>query len=63
MIQYCLRITRAGEAYQTVRCPYYNLAGWPIENGIENQLYLMNGYRVVGAGEDTYVKCEKKNSG
>lgn len=47
------------EAYQTVRCPYYNLAGWPIENGIENQLYLMNGYRVVGAGEDTYVKCEK----
>ena len=20
----------------------------------------MNGYRVVGAGEDTYVKCEKK---
>lgn len=49
------------EAYQMVRCPYYNLAGWPIENGIENQLYLMNGYRVVGAGEDTYVKCEKKN--
>ena len=48
------------EAYQTVRCPYYNLAGWPIENGIENQLYLMNGYRVVGAGEDTYVKCEQK---
>ena len=48
------------EAYQTVRCPYYNLVGWPIENGIENQLYLMNGYRVVGAGEDTYVKCEKK---
>lgn len=48
------------EAYQTVRCPYYNLAGWPIENGIENQLYLMNGYRVVGAGEDTYVKCKKK---
>ena len=48
------------EAYQTVRCPCYNLAGWPIENGIENQLYLMNGYRVVGAGEDTYVKCEKK---
>ena len=48
------------EAYQTVRCPYYNLAGWPIENGIENQLYLMNVYRVVGAGEDTYVKCEKK---
>ena len=48
------------EAYQTVRCPYYNLAGWPIENGIENQLYLMNGYRFVGAGEDTYVKCEKK---
>lgn len=48
------------EAYQTVRCPYYNLAGWSIENGIENQLYLMNGYRVVGAGEDTYVKCEKK---
>lgn len=48
------------EAYQTVRCPYYNLAGWPIENGIENQLYLMNGYRVVGSGEDTYVKCEKK---
>ena len=48
------------EAYQTVRCPYYNLAGWPIENGIENQLYLMNGYRVVGAGEDNYVKCEKK---
>lgn len=48
------------EAYQTVRCPYYNLAGWPIENGIENQLYLMNGYRVVGAGEDTYVKCDKK---
>jgi hypothetical protein len=48
------------EAYQTVRCPYYNLAGWPIENGIENQLYLMNGYSVVGAGEDTYVKCEKK---
>lgn len=48
------------EAYQTVRCPYYNLAGWPIENGIEDQLYLMNGYRVVGVGEDTYVKCEKK---
>ena len=48
------------EAYQTVGCPYYNLAGWPIENGIENQLYRMNGYRVVGAGEDTYVKCEKK---
>lgn len=48
------------EAYQTVRCPYYNLAGWPIENGIENQLCRMNGYRVVGAGEDTYVKCEKK---
>lgn len=48
------------EAYQTVRCPYYNLAGWPIENGIENQLYRMNGYRVVGAGEGTYVKCEKK---
>ena len=48
------------EAYQTIRCPYYNLAGWPIENGIENQLYLMNGYRVAGAGEDTYVKCEKK---
>ena len=48
------------EAYQTVRCPYYNLAGWPIENGIEAQLYLMNGYRVVSAGEDTYVKCEKK---
>lgn len=48
------------EAYQTVRCPYYNLAGWPIENGIENQLYLINGYRVVGAGEDTYVKCKKK---
>lgn len=48
------------EAYQTVRCPYYNLAGWPIENGIENQLYLINGYRVVGADEDTYVKCEKK---
>ena len=48
------------EAYQTVGCPYYNLAGWPIENGIENQLYLINGYRVVGAGEDTYVKCEKK---
>lgn len=48
------------EAYQTVGCPYYNLAGWPIENGIENQLYLMNGYRVVGVGEDTYVKCEKK---
>lgn len=48
------------EAYQTVRCPYYNLAGWPIENGIENQLYRMNGYRVMGAGEDTYVKCEKK---
>ena len=48
------------EAYQTVRCPYYNLAGWSIENGIENQLYLINGYRVVGAGEDTYVKCEKK---
>ena len=48
------------EAYQTVRCPYYNLAGWPIKNGIENQLYLINGYRVVGAGEDTYVKCEKK---
>ena len=48
------------EAYQTVRCPYYNLAGWPIENGIENQLYLMNVYRVVGAGEETYVKCEKK---
>ena len=48
------------EAYQTVQCPYYNLAGWPIENGIENQLYLMNGYRVAGAGEDNYVKCEKK---
>lgn len=48
------------EAYHTVQCPYYNLAGWPIENGIENQLYLMNGYRVVGAGEDNYVKCEKK---
>lgn len=48
------------EAYQTVQQPYYNLAGWPIENGIENQLYLMNGYRVVSTGEDTYVKCEKK---
>lgn len=48
------------EAYQTVRCPYYNLAGWPIENGIEDQLYQINGYRIVSAGEDTYIKCEKK---
>ena len=46
------------EAYQTVRCPYYNLAGWPIENGLENQLYLMNGYRVVGAV--TYENVRKK---
>ena len=48
------------EAYQSVQQPYYNLEGWPIENGIEDQLYQLNGYRVVSAGEDTYVKCEKK---
>ena len=48
------------EAYQTVQQPYYNLAGWPIENGIEDQLYQINGYRIVSAGEDTYIKCEKK---
>lgn len=48
------------EAYQTVQQPYYNLAGWPIENGIEDQLYQMNGYRVVSTDEDTYIKCEKK---
>lgn len=48
------------EAYQSVRHPYYNLAGWPIENGIEDQLYQMNGYLVVSAGEDHVMKCEKK---
>ena len=48
------------EAYQTVQQPCYNLAGWPIENGIEDQLYQINGYRVVNTGEDTYIKCEKK---
>ena len=48
------------EAYQTVQQPYYNLAGWPIENGIEDQLYHINGYRIVSTGEDTYIKCEKK---
>ena len=48
------------EAYQSVCQPYYNLAGWPIENGIEDQLYQVNGYRVVNAGEDSYMKCEKK---
>lgn len=48
------------EAYQSVCQPYYNLTGWPIENGIEDQLYLVNGYRVVNAGEDSYMKCEKK---
>lgn len=48
------------EACQSIRQPYYNLSGWPIENGIEAQLYQMNGYRVVSAGEDTFIKCEKK---
>ena len=48
------------EAYQSVAHPYYNLAGWPIENGIEDQLYQINGYRVVSADEDHYVSCEKK---
>ena len=48
------------EAYQSVSHPYYNLAGWPIENGIEDQLYQMNGYRIVSADEDHYVPCEKK---
>lgn len=48
------------EAYQSIRQPYYNLTGWPIENGIEDQLYQVNGYRVVNAGEDNYMKCEKK---
>lgn len=48
------------EAYQSIRQPYYNLAGWPIENGIEDQLYQVNGYRVVNASEDNYMKCEKK---
>lgn len=48
------------EAYQSVRQPYYNLGGWPIANGIEDQLYQVNGYRVVSADEDNYMKCEKK---
>lgn len=48
------------EACQSVQHPYYNLAGWPIENGVEDQLYQMNGYRVVSVGEDTYFQCEKK---
>ena len=46
------------EAYQTVQQPYYNLEGWPIENGIEDQLYHINGYRIVSTGEDTYIKCK-----
>lgn len=48
------------QAYQSVRQPYYNLGGWPIENGIEDQLYQLNGYRIVSVGEDNYMKCEKK---
>lgn len=48
------------EAYQSVHQPYYNLAGWPIESGIEDQLYQLNGYRVVSTSEDTYMKCDKK---
>lgn len=48
------------EAYQAVSQPYYNLTGWPIENGIEDQLYQINGYRVVSAGEDYSMNCEKK---
>lgn len=48
------------EAYRSVRQPYYNLGGWPIENGIEDQLYQVEGYRVVSADEDDYMKCEKK---
>ena len=48
------------KAYQSVRQPYYNLDGWPIETDIEDQLYQVNGYRVVSAGEDNYMKCEKK---
>ena len=48
------------EAYHSIHQPYYNLAGWPIESGIEDQLYQVNGYRVVNADEDHYMECEKK---
>lgn len=50
------------EHYRAIEKPYYNIAGSPIESGIDEHMLYMNGYRLVDYSEDVYVDCTKKES-
>ena len=45
--------------YDTIESPYYNIAGSPIDFGIDNNLLYVNGYRIVDSAEDVYISCDK----
>lgn len=46
------------EHYETIKRPYYNLAGSPIHADVEENMIYINGYRIKAA-EDKYVAFEK----
>ncbi|MBE5866005.1 MAG: hypothetical protein E7292_07320 [Lachnospiraceae bacterium] len=45
--------------YDTIESPYYNIAGSPVDFGIDNNLLYVNGYRIVDSAEDVYISCGK----
>ncbi len=48
--------------YDTIEQPYYNIAGYPIENGIEDNMLYLNGYHLLFGAKDENVNCEKQES-
>lgn len=46
--------------YSSIKKPYYDIIGTPINLGIEYNLQYVNEYLMTGLREDVYVSCEKK---
>lgn len=45
--------------YKTIRNLHYNVHGWPIENGIDDNLPYISGYYVMGGDESSYHRCKQ----
>jgi len=47
------------EQYASIKSPYYNIAGSPIDSDVEDNMHCINGYRVTSVIEDAYVEYKK----
>ena len=60
-IEDCLFVDYAdSEQYATIKNPYYNIAGSPIDWTIEHNVLYINDYRLIDSNKDTYTNCGKR---